>query len=889
MRIVEFVPSGTPIDLTNCDREAIHIPGHIQAHGLLVNSDAEGKILRCSANFCEFVGKNPHEVLGQHLGAFGQEFAEALKLPSGLETKIQLKTKTTTVRSTSLSSEKIIEFIPQLSSEIDPVVLKLYLENIVHLSQSKSLEDLLSALPAMVQGVTGFDRVMVYQFDEDWHGKVAAEAKRDHLEPFLGLNYPATDIPVQARELYKINTIRTIADVGYAPVPILAQDGLGALDLTMSQLRSISPMHIQYLQNIGVRATLTISLMVHGNLWGLIACHHYQGPLQIDSSLRQMCESFGAIASFGIASSQEILKRKILSVRDEQIENFIAGLRSSRSLSATLKAQHAAILSLTGAGGLCLVENELVSSWGDCPEQEHILKHADSLRRELDVKGYYCTASLAGTYAGASAIKKSASGTIAVKLSSFFSGSSKESLLFWFRPEHIETVNWAGNPDKAVNKNRNGQVLGPRESFEKWAEIRENKCVPWSETDVAAISKFHQRFVDLVFEDSKYINQQNELRIAQLERLSSLGQLAAGISHDFNNVLLGIQGAAKIVAANKDASKNLAATETIRLFCQRGAALVKGLLKYTRSDEKDFKPSDAKAILKDLTLFVQTMYDRQFNFEIFDDTADEPRLFNGNATEILQCLLNLVNNAKDALANKPGCIEIRLKDDGESGAIKFVVKDNGKGISGEILKRIFDPFFSTKEVDKGTGLGLANVREIIHHHGGELSVASELNVGSTFTINLPKIKVKALPERGPLLSQTTGKSSTEKCKPLRVLYVEDDPMIRETYDEILSEFFCSVDSVSNGDEAIEKTKSFTYDLIISDLRMPGMDGLALYRKLRETDKITPFLLATGEVITRKGILGQGEDNLFEVIGKPFDENELLISCAKVVEIKKAAS
>ena len=152
---------------------------------------------------------------------------------------------------------------------------------VADLNRASSLQELYDITARAVRALTGFDRVMVYRYDADYNGEVVAEAKRADLNSFLGLHYPASDIPAQARALYEKNWIRLISDVDYAPAPIEPADhpATGApLDLTYSTLRSVSPIHLEYLRNMGVRASMSISLLRDDKLWGLIACHHYAGP-----------------------------------------------------------------------------------------------------------------------------------------------------------------------------------------------------------------------------------------------------------------------------------------------------------------------------------------------------------------------------------------------------------------------------------------------------------------------------------------------------------------------------------------------------------------------------------------------------------------------------------
>ena len=292
--IYQEIVTAETVNLTNCDREQIHIPGLIQPHGLLlVLQEPAFEILQVSNNAFKFLGLHTQELLGQELNVFlDEQQIKLIKecLEEGFETVNPLKITIDTQQAATKKFDAIVHRSNQgIILELEPTAFvedvsifnlyRLTISRINRMRNAASLSELSQIIVQEVRKLTGFDRVMLYQFYSDGSGSVIAENKQDHLEPFLGLCYPDSDIPKQAKKLYTVNPIRLIPDVNYQAVKIISdQNHLGSqpLDLSFSVLRSVSPMHIEYLQNMGVTASMSISIIKNKKLWGLIACHHYQ-------------------------------------------------------------------------------------------------------------------------------------------------------------------------------------------------------------------------------------------------------------------------------------------------------------------------------------------------------------------------------------------------------------------------------------------------------------------------------------------------------------------------------------------------------------------------------------------------------------------------------------
>ena len=321
----ELVSVGTPIDLDNCAREPIHIPGSIQPRGVLaVVREPDFEVRQVSANVADLLGRPVDAVLGRHLSALVgaeqaarvEEFATTfgdLRQRNPLECVID-------VAGESRAFDAILHREPGdvLLVELEiaygerpfsfPNTYQAVRSSVEELNRAATLPELYDTTARAVRDLTGFDRVMLYRFDEDYNGEVVAESKREDLNSFLGLHYPSTDIPAQARALYERNWLRLISDVDYTPVPLvptLAPASGTPLDLTHATLRSVSPIHVEYLQNMGVHASMSISLLRHGRLWGLIACHHYAGPHLPPFGTRAAAEFLGSTLSLRLVDRYE--------------------------------------------------------------------------------------------------------------------------------------------------------------------------------------------------------------------------------------------------------------------------------------------------------------------------------------------------------------------------------------------------------------------------------------------------------------------------------------------------------------------------------------------------------------------------------------------------------
>jgi len=484
-----------PIDLNNCDKEPIHIPGFIQPHGVLlaVTTNNIPTIVQCSQNTEEHLGLTTQEVLGlplEHLlGKDNIRQVLARTFSASVTSDLQYMDLTINVSGNAQVFTSVIhESEGLLILEMEPFYEKGNMEGndfewiSRFFSRLKSTDNRVEAsqiAAEQVKEMLGYDRVMIYEFDEQWNGKVIAEAREDELEPFLGHHYPASDIPKQARELYLRNWLRTIVNVNYTPVEIvpLLQPLTGKpLNLSLSVLRSVSPLHIEYLQNMGVGATVTISLIHDNQLWGLITCHHYSARY-IPHRVRNLCNFLGSFFSSELFQRQQLDEYQA-EIRSReaatQIANIFIGNTSPVRIIEELQGEEQTLLSLMDGSGAAICYQDKLLLYGDTPTREQVRELAAWLAGKSEDYSYH-TSKLSLEYDPAKVYKEKASGIVYVAIS-----PGQHHYIIWFRPEVVQLVDWAGDPAKAMIKTDEGMRLSPRKSFEKWREVVQSTSYPWT-------------------------------------------------------------------------------------------------------------------------------------------------------------------------------------------------------------------------------------------------------------------------------------------------------------------------------------------------------------------------------------------------------------------------
>ncbi len=735
--------------LNYLNQETIHNSGKIQPHGIvLVLQEPELKIVQASSNTYRLLGVRDRDLIDTTLEELLDPFQIDI-ITKGLKennldflnpVKIWVRKQGDDyaifdgvfhrVREGFL----ILELEPTTTNENIPFLSFYYLAraSIDKLQENSSLRDFCQIIVKQVRQVTGFDRVMLYKFDDDSHGKVLAEEKLEHLESYLGLHYPASDIPKPARKLFASNWIRLIPDAHAEPVelfPLHNPLNNHPIDLTHSILRSASPCHLEYLHNMGVGASLTISLIENGKLWGLIACHH-QTPKHISYELRKACEFLGKVIFSEIANREETedydYRMKLAYIRSQLIdcmgqeENFVDGLIKNESQ----------FLDLADARGAAVCLNGNWKIVGETPNEEDLNLLVQWLNKNIHEE-VFATDSLPQIYTDATRYQNVASGLIAMAI-------SRRNYVLWFRPEVIQTVNWGGDPNRAYEtEDSQGNLrLSPRKSFDLWKQTVRLRSLAWKQVEINAIKELRKAIVNTVLRKADEL----ALLANDLERSNAeLKRFAYVASHDLQEPLNHVSNYVQLLEMRYGDRLDNDAKDFIG-FAVEGVSLMQNLIDDVLAYSKvDLQGSQFELINVDISLkrALNNLQRRIRDNEAIIITPDVLPTVMADSTQLMQLFQNLIGNGIKFRGEATPEIYIeakRLEDEW-----LFSIRDNGIGIDPQFSERIFVIFqrLHTRDEYPGTGMGLAICKKIVECHRGKIWVESELGKGSTFYFTIP--------------------------------------------------------------------------------------------------------------------------------------------------------
>jgi chemotaxis family two-component system sensor kinase Cph1 len=482
-------------DLWSCDAEPIHIPGSIQPHGALLLFDATSETLAHWAGDLErLLGDHPalgrqarallgsplHELIGSRLLITGEEAVHVGTVsPAGKEPLAVLVCRTG----------------PFISVELEPAgyagTIATALERVRLISEQISsmptLAEAYDSAAAHVREITGYDRVMVYQFLPDKSGSVVAEARAPDVAAYMNHRFPASDIPVQAHELYKRSLIRVIPDVSYPPAP-LQPESRDPVDMSQCVLRSVSPAHIQYLKNMEVGASMSISLLVDGELWGLIACHH-RTARRVSAEARLLCRHVGASLSACIGCFGHAENASRIALYSTALEDLLKSLRASGDPERALRTSSDQLAALVDCGGFALLANgEMVAGAGNLPSASQLRELAPLIEEKLVGRESFATDRLGELVFSSPDLIAQASGALAVWIE-----ASRPLLAVWLRPEQIEEIAWAGAPHVKDDPTEPLKALTPRSSFATWRQTVQGHSRAWTWHEINVVEQFHRR------------------------------------------------------------------------------------------------------------------------------------------------------------------------------------------------------------------------------------------------------------------------------------------------------------------------------------------------------------------------------------------------------------
>ena len=729
------------IDLTNCDREPIHIPGAIQPHGLLlVMTEPELVVIQVSENVIDHIGVRVEDVLTRPLSAlFDRSTVEAVRTalsggPSERANAIRIVASGKPFDAIVHRHEgaAILELEPASAISEDDLERHPLRPTLIRVQDVGTVRELGDIVVEEVKRLTGFDRVMFYRFNEIGDGSVDAESVAPGLEPYLGLHYPASDIPQQVRQLYLENRLRIIADARSKPariVPTLRPDTGAPLNLSFAVLRSVSPIHLEYMANMGVRASMSIALVVRDRLWGLISCANHTGPRPVAQYLRVACEFLGRLTSLqiGALEDREAAARRASSQAAASMlsDTMRTQADATDNVLERLLARSSELLRLVDAEGVAVVEgtgNPVTA--GRTPPPALIQEIAKWLE---DRTKTFSTASLATEFPAAGVAKDVASGLLTFALP----GLPLRRLL-WFRPEIVRTVTWGGDPNKPVERD-DSMRLQPRASFAAWKEEVRLHSHPWTAGDLAAAEDLRRYALEIDLE-------QQVLRASRA--VFAREELLAIVSHDLRNPLGVVQlDAAELkrfaLEGDKDISSKLReSADRILRSVSLMTRLITDLLDMAKIDAGRLdlrkQPEKSRALIEDVLSILEPLANAK-RITIEKELNEVPPV-NADRDRIFYVLSNIIGNA---IKFTPEGGKIVLRTEGRRGELLITIDDSGPGIPSEELARVFDRYRRGHASQDGSGLGLYIAKGIVLAHGGSIWAEPAAGGGARFRLTLP--------------------------------------------------------------------------------------------------------------------------------------------------------
>ena len=806
-----------PVDLTNCDREPIHIPGSVQPFGFLLALTGDFTVALASDNLVTYLGSECAEVLHRPITELLSEAAvgairariDYLTGPDAVERIFGV-----VLQDGGRAFDVAIHFSgAYLIIEAEPSVVEqdvnsgdLVRRMLERLRKTKGITDLAHEASRQLKVLTGFDRVMVYRFHPDGSGEVIAEAARAGLEPFLGLHYPASDIPRQARVLYQRNWLRIIADVEAQRVPLTSapSHNPSLLDLSMSVLRAVSPIHIEYLKNMGVAASMSVSILREGKLWGLFACHHY-GPRHLSFERRTAAELFGQMFSW-ILENREREADVAYETRAHQVQEKLLEVAAAHAHSRGAIADFIAdYRSMIACDGIAVWSDGRLTLSGDTPTEDEVMDLVGFINRTSP--GRICaSAEIAKVYAAGESFRDRAAGFLAIPIS-----RTPRDCLIFFRREILRSVNWAGDPNKAYTVGPLGPRLSPRKSFEAWQEVVRGQSAPWSSADLhiaeglrVTLLEVILQLADLAARERRTAQERQELMIAEL-------------NHRVRNILSLVRG---LVAHSKEASNST--EEFASVLGGRIQALARA---HDQITSLNWAPAALRALVEsEAGAYLGA---RAGRIRLGGpDVALDPKAF---ATMALVVHEMMTNSAKyGALADSTGQVEVAWRVDPSAGLVIEWKESGGPPVQPPSRRG-----FGTTIIERSIPFDL----------NGDAELRFDLlGVQARFVIPANYVQ---------MMTQSTGTSARQEAPEMEeprlsgtALIVEDNLIIAMSAEVILLELGARhVEAAASVRDAMAIIDRSAPTFALLDLNLGNENSLAVGRRLLEMQ--VPFVFATG--------------------------------------------
>ncbi len=836
---MQYDPQNMPFD--KCEDEPIHIPESIQGYGFLIAFNYENlKVSVVSENTSDIfkdgiVGKHFLDLLSPEADErnfLNETFERVSKNKIRLPIKLHLKKsvlKPDTERDYLavvydsgkhyvVELEPATEFRDTYSAE---QFIKLYAMTVApRFKEMSTLEEMANEMVSTIKYLTNMDRVVLYKFQDDFSGKVIAEAKADDLESYNELHFPAKDIPSQARELYKVNWVRLTPDTELPPsplIPSIEESGREPLDLTRSLLRTFSPIHLQYIKNQGQRATFSISLVTDGDLYGLITCHHRE-PSYIPQNVRLQCENLSQLFSWHLKAKEEELARLRFEKTEQAVDSMLEKIGPSNPIGKVVKnAEPEFLEALDTDGFLYYSEYETITLGENLPIE--VTKHIFNQARSNGGFPYVCD----NLFEEFPETKKH--GIAGIMIIPLF--EKKKYFTAWFRKERPMVQKWVGAEDETSEDSPKTNRLKPRTSFTVHKRTIDGHSKRFDNADINTAHRLNRMFLVYALE----VQERMHISIKELEKQDKYrNEFLATLAHELRNPLGPIVSGASILETVDDEATRKRVTSIINRQAEYMSKLINDLMDVSRITRGKVKLEFEKlniheVISESLEIVDQHLKTKQHSLDV-QYLSESVTVF-GDKARLSQIFSNIIHNAAK-YTNDNGQINISIKKEGTMVVVR--VSDNGMGIPEDRLKDVFNMFTQIEahstHTKGGLGIGLTLVSKLVALHHGSVSVNSQgPGKGSTFTVKLPMSELAY--DKHDNIDEGQSSSSGK-----RILFVDDNEDLIDMYCLLATSMGYQALGITSPRKAIEEFKSFKPHCVFLDIGMPDIDGYELCKILK---------------------------------------------------------
>lgn len=848
--------AGERVDLSNCDREPIHIPGSVQCHGCLIACDPQGGVVqRHSSNAADMlalsgplIGRDLADLLGPHAATRIREALARGSDPSSpaLLFNVELASGGRfDVSAHVFKGVSLIEF--EVASAEDGPALDLARSMFARVRGEKDIDRLLEHSSRLIRSLLGYDRVMIYQFAEDGAGQVVSEDKREDLESFLHQWFPASDIPQQARSLYVRNIVRVIGDANGERCPLVPEETPldDPLDLSFAHLRSVSPIHLEYLRNMGVAASMSISVIVDGQLWGLVACHHY-APRVLPMAERVAAEMFGAFFALHLQALKQKRTLDVATMARRALDRVLRLASQEEDIGELLRTNLADFAKLMPCDGIGLWLGGQWSAEGAVPPAADIPGLANVIGERAEGK-VWASHELSAIWPRAEAFCAEASGVLALPLSQL----PRDYLLF-FRKEIVHTLDWAGRPEKTYETGPLGDRLTPRKSFAIWKETVRGRASPWTEADREIAEAARSTLVEIVL-------RHNELMAEERDKADTRQRLLnEELNHRVKNILAVIKSL--VEHSLRDGRSTQDYVESLRGRVQALAIahdqVVRGagggsLGDLLRAELSPYGGDGSRLTLSGPTVWL------------------DARAFSVMALVLHELSTNAAKYG--ALSRLGGRLEVTWRVTPEGDCEVMWREQGGPDVVASGRR----------------GFGMALIERSVPYDLGGTSRLEFAPAGLVAHLRLPARHISTSPGEAGEGTEGVGLGAApaqpEPLSELGVLLVEDQMLIAMDVEMMLND--AGIDNVvtaPSAAEALRRLQDFTPDVAVLDVNLGAGTSAPVAQELQRLG--VPFLFATG--YGDRSMIPAGCEGV-PVLPKPYESEPLMKALREIWERRAA--